>query len=94
MARTVAERGFCGEPCEGEPHARFGEGPLETRPAQPLVGWGASAPAVYSTGRATLPSARAEVVQRLAGELGRWAAFGRFAFWKDVHDTPNGFCWF
>src|SRR5579871_1949675 len=25
-----------GEPCEGEPHARFGEGSPETRPVRPL----------------------------------------------------------
>ena len=34
---------------EGEPHARFGEGPMETRPVSFLVNGSASAPAAYST---------------------------------------------
>ena len=40
-----------GEPCEGEPHARFGEGPLETRSSA----LGCCAPAAYSTSTASRP---------------------------------------
>jgi hypothetical protein len=47
--RNAARRLLGGEPCAGEPHARFGEGGLETEP--PVVTITATAPALYSTAR-------------------------------------------
>src|SRR5205823_13546490 len=47
--RTVGRRTFDGDPCEGAPHARLGEGLVETRPVALPASASASAPPAYST---------------------------------------------